>query len=112
MEPDIASTVTIERRFFETLVRRGELQPSDVPVSRSLPNDALIVSRADHEVLQRTARRYANLRQNLLRGGVVEDTINVWLVPRSPFCFGILRLGSLGQMLIDVNGFSGDKERS
>ncbi|KAI6378110.1 hypothetical protein MCOR25_002354 [Pyricularia grisea] len=77
MEPDIASTVTIERRFFETLVRRGQLQPSDVPVSRSLPNDALIVSRADHEALQRTARRYANLRQNLLRGGVGEDTINL-----------------------------------
>ncbi|TLS22649.1 uncharacterized protein PpBr36_06001 [Pyricularia pennisetigena] len=71
MQPDIDSTVTIERRFFETL------QPSDVPVSRSLPNDALIVSRADHEALQRMARRYSNLCQNLLRGGVVEDTINL-----------------------------------
>lgn len=77
MESDIVSTVTIERRFFETLVRRGQLQPSDVPLSRSLPNDALIVSRTELEALHLTARNFANLRQNLLRGGVVEDTINL-----------------------------------
>ncbi|KAL8371426.1 hypothetical protein RB595_001297 [Gaeumannomyces hyphopodioides] len=71
------ATVTVERRYFDTLVRRAQLHVSDVPVSHSLPNDAITVSRADHEALTRTARQYANLRQNLVRGGLEEATIQL-----------------------------------
>ncbi|KAL8338477.1 hypothetical protein RB601_006359 [Gaeumannomyces tritici] len=71
------ATVTVERRYFDTLVRRAQLHVSDVPVSHSLPNDAITVSRADHEALARTARQYANLRQNLVRGGLEEATIEL-----------------------------------
>ncbi|KLU89037.1 hypothetical protein MAPG_08015 [Magnaporthiopsis poae ATCC 64411] len=78
MGPDNdVATVTVERRYFDTLVRRAQLHVSDVPVSHSLPNDAITVSRADHEALTRTARQYANLRQNLIRGGLEEATIQL-----------------------------------
>ncbi|ELQ44401.1 hypothetical protein OOU_Y34scaffold00088g41 [Pyricularia oryzae Y34] len=47
MEPDIASTVTIERRFFETLVRRGELCLAQITRFCNERRDATLLSQDD-----------------------------------------------------------------
>ncbi|KAJ9131144.1 Negative regulator of differentiation 1 [Coniochaeta hoffmannii] len=65
------ATVTIDRHYFETLLRRAshtgaETAPSDRQLS---PSEIL--------VLQRTARKYENLRRNLIRGGVEDGTIDL-----------------------------------
>ncbi|EOO04426.1 putative rna recognition motif containing protein [Phaeoacremonium minimum UCRPA7] len=64
--------VTIDRAYFETLVRRADFNidnPAQTPTG-------IILNKTEHDDLKKIARQYANLKRNLLRGGVDESTVD------------------------------------
>lgn len=65
------TTVTIDRHYFETLLRRASHAGTDgtAPASQLSPSEIF--------ALQDTARKYENLRRNLLRGGVEDATVAI-----------------------------------
>ncbi|ROW15044.1 hypothetical protein VPNG_03374 [Cytospora leucostoma] len=65
-------TVTLDRNYFDTLVRRANFNTED-----ALLNPLLSISKAEYDGMKQIAAKYANLRQNLLRGGVGEETIDL-----------------------------------
>ncbi|KAK2761868.1 RNA recognition motif containing protein [Colletotrichum kahawae] len=69
----VSDTVSIDRSYLDTLIRRAQLNTDD-PTSC---HPTITISRAEHETLLNTAREFANLRRNLMRGGVTEDTLAV-----------------------------------
>ncbi|KAF4831040.1 Negative regulator of differentiation 1 [Colletotrichum siamense] len=69
----VSDTVSIDRSYLDTLIRRAELNTSDPTSCHS----TITISRAEHETLLNAAREFANLRRNLMRGGVTEDTLAV-----------------------------------
>ncbi|KAB5557955.1 hypothetical protein GE09DRAFT_1117267 [Coniochaeta sp. 2T2.1] len=69
MAPDGMATVTIDRHYFETLLRShggANGAPADSQVS---PSEIVL--------LRNAARKYENLRRNLIRGGVEDATIDL-----------------------------------
>ncbi|KAJ4391424.1 hypothetical protein N0V93_005041 [Gnomoniopsis smithogilvyi] len=64
-------TVTIDRAHFETILRRANLTADDID------SPTVSVSQSDYAGLKLIATKYTNLRQNLLRGGVGEETIDL-----------------------------------
>ncbi|CAN8097277.1 unnamed protein product [Discula destructiva] len=64
-------TVTIDRVHFETILRRANFNADDATCP------AVSVSQSEYADLKLIANKYANLRQNLLRGGVGEETIDL-----------------------------------
>ncbi|EQB50889.1 hypothetical protein CGLO_09628 [Colletotrichum gloeosporioides Cg-14] len=69
----VSETVSIDRSYLDTLIRRAELNTGD-PASC---HPIITISCAEHETLLNAAREFANLRRNLMRGGVTEDTLAV-----------------------------------
>ncbi|ROW12113.1 hypothetical protein VMCG_00378 [Cytospora schulzeri] len=65
-------TVTIDRSYFDTLVRRANFNTDD-----AITNPVLSIPKSEYDGLNHIAAKYANLRQNLLRGGVGEETIDL-----------------------------------
>ncbi|KAK3313792.1 hypothetical protein B0H66DRAFT_361333 [Apodospora peruviana] len=68
-----AATVTIERGYFDTLVRRAEFNKTSLQNNPSIPSVA--ISQAEYDSLKSISRQYENLRRNLLLGGVGEETV-------------------------------------
>ncbi|KAI1340482.1 hypothetical protein F5Y15DRAFT_378770 [Xylariaceae sp. FL0016] len=66
------SSVTIDRAYFDTLVRRAN-HNNDVFSSASDASVAL--SRDEYESLLLTARQFSNLKHNLIGAGVTEENI-------------------------------------
>ncbi|KAK3898773.1 hypothetical protein C8A05DRAFT_37637 [Staphylotrichum tortipilum] len=67
--------VTIDREYFDTLVRRAQLN-SESPKTNG-HHASVVISRDEYDRLMLSAKQYANLRQNLLRGGVGESTVDL-----------------------------------
>ncbi|KAH9906476.1 hypothetical protein F4778DRAFT_726235 [Xylariomycetidae sp. FL2044] len=71
-----SATVTIDREYFDTLLRRANLNGHDGLVDTAFPNAPYVpVPRDEYDDLVRFARQYTNLRRNLISGGVEEQTI-------------------------------------
>ncbi|KAK1659389.1 hypothetical protein BDP55DRAFT_733340 [Colletotrichum godetiae] len=68
------SMVSIDRVYLDTLIRRAQLNADNDPNSSYL---TITITRAEHDVLVKKAREFANLRRNLVRGGVTEATLAV-----------------------------------
>lgn len=52
-----------------------------IPVAPVGPQDLTLVSKTDYDKLLLISRQYANLRANLMSGGVAEETITVSISP-------------------------------
>ncbi|KAI3398464.1 hypothetical protein diail_9145 [Diaporthe ilicicola] len=64
--------VTIDRAYFDTLVRRANFNPEDI-----LTSSDVSISKTEYDDLKQIAAKYANLRRNLGRGGVDGSTIDL-----------------------------------
>ncbi|KAL2181977.1 uncharacterized protein P884DRAFT_12945 [Thermothelomyces heterothallicus CBS 202.75] len=69
------NTVTIGREYFNTLLRRAEYNSKPLEPTGNFAS--VVVSRAEYDNLVLIARQYGNLRRNLLRGGVGEETVDL-----------------------------------
>ncbi|KAK8108565.1 hypothetical protein PG984_014366 [Apiospora sp. TS-2023a] len=76
-----SGTVTIDHGYFETLLRRANVNYNDFAVSAngspSQAQDFTIVPNVEYETLISIAHKFSRLRQNLINGGVTEATIAV-----------------------------------
>ncbi|KAL0767486.1 hypothetical protein CaCOL14_009725 [Colletotrichum acutatum] len=74
------STVSIDRNYLDTPIRRAQLNTDNDPNSSYL---TVTITRAEHDILVKKAREFvidfsiANLRRNLMQGGVTEATLAV-----------------------------------
>ncbi|QSZ35064.1 hypothetical protein DSL72_007928 [Monilinia vaccinii-corymbosi] len=72
------SMVTIEKVYLETLLRRAQFHTSEnSDVTASCTSDMVTISKKKHNVLVQSTREYANLRRNLYKGGIAEETLNI-----------------------------------
>ncbi|KAI1640221.1 hypothetical protein F4809DRAFT_591962 [Biscogniauxia mediterranea] len=79
MATSTADAVVVDRAYFETLLRRADSNPQDKPanVYFAAPSQTVPVPKGEYDHLLLTARQYANLTQNLINGGVNEQTIQL-----------------------------------
>ncbi|KAI3337057.1 hypothetical protein HD806DRAFT_475528 [Xylariaceae sp. AK1471] len=77
MAPSISDPVTIDRAYFETILRRANYNNdslSAMPFAGT--NETIVpVPKADYENLLLLARQFANLKRSLLGAGVTEENI-------------------------------------
>ncbi|KAI0535200.1 hypothetical protein GGR58DRAFT_479979 [Xylaria digitata] len=74
MAPVIAGPVTIDRDYFDTLVRRANYNPSARPIA--CDDETIVpVPKKDYEELLLLSRQFANLKRSLLGAGVTEENI-------------------------------------
>ncbi|KAK3340092.1 hypothetical protein B0H65DRAFT_431653 [Neurospora tetraspora] len=66
------SHVTIDRAYYDVLVRRAQFNSEAFNRSHG---QGVTLSQAEYDNLNLIARQYENLKRNLIRGGVVEETI-------------------------------------
>ncbi|ETS76025.1 hypothetical protein PFICI_12969 [Pestalotiopsis fici W106-1] len=72
----ITDPVTIDRAYFDTLVRRANC--NDGPLSAAMADQNLtVVPKADYDNLLQLAHQYTTLCANLISGGIDEQTIVV-----------------------------------
>ncbi|KAK6210159.1 hypothetical protein QIS74_11743 [Colletotrichum tabaci] len=74
MASSVGTTVSIDRTYLDTLIRRAQFN-AETEAHSSHPT--LTIARAEYDTLVKTVREFANLRRNLLRGGVSEETLAV-----------------------------------
>ncbi|CAD6439943.1 d469b726-39d0-47d5-a44c-eb512512ba7d [Sclerotinia trifoliorum] len=72
------SMVTIDKIYLETLLRRAQFHTSEnSDGTPSDDSDKIIILKKEHDALIQSAREYENLRRNLYKGGIVEETLNI-----------------------------------
>ncbi|KAF4634294.1 hypothetical protein G7Y89_g3824 [Cudoniella acicularis] len=77
-------TVTLDKVYFETLLRRAQFHTSGVDFTTPVDVPTVTIPKADHDNLLSSARQYANLRRNLFRGGIAEETLAVLIKDDAP----------------------------
>ncbi|KAI1816817.1 hypothetical protein GGS20DRAFT_583163 [Poronia punctata] len=76
MAPILPSSVTIDRAYFETILRRANYNHDIGAFPFSTKEDTIIpVSKEEYENLLLVARQFANLKRSLLGAGVTEENI-------------------------------------
>ncbi|KAK3296263.1 uncharacterized protein B0H64DRAFT_397775 [Chaetomium fimeti] len=75
MSSSSSTAVTIDREYFDTLVRRAQFNADSPKADGHLAS--VVISRAEYDSLMFVARQYGNLRRNLLRGGVGAETVDL-----------------------------------
>ncbi|KAI9732676.1 MAG: hypothetical protein M1834_004013 [Cirrosporium novae-zelandiae] len=73
----MTSTVTIDKVYFETLLRRAEFHASPDQINNSPKLETVTVLRDEHDSLLRMAKEYSTLREALYRGGIASETLDV-----------------------------------
>ncbi|OHF00607.1 hypothetical protein CORC01_04146 [Colletotrichum orchidophilum] len=74
MASSIGSTVSMDRTYLDTLIRRAKFNAdNDIPSA----HPTVTIARVEYDILVKTAQEFANLRRNLMRGGVTEETLAV-----------------------------------
>ncbi|PGH16652.1 hypothetical protein AJ80_05154 [Polytolypa hystricis UAMH7299] len=71
----MATYVTIEKAYLETLLRRAEFHVSAPGLDASTNVETVTIPKSDHELLLRRSREYDNLKKALYQGGVSEDAL-------------------------------------
>ncbi|KAH6661352.1 hypothetical protein BKA67DRAFT_550948 [Truncatella angustata] len=71
--------VTIDRTYFETLVRRANFNNGDYEafVDALAEQNLMVVQNTEYEQLMFIAHQFATLRSNLIAGGIDENTISL-----------------------------------
>ncbi|KAI0428617.1 hypothetical protein F5Y09DRAFT_343529 [Xylaria sp. FL1042] len=77
MPTSIADPVTIDKAYFETLVRRAQQSNDGLGASQFTRDDETIITipKKDYEHLVLLSRQFANLKRSLLGAGVTEENI-------------------------------------
>ncbi|KAL1842829.1 hypothetical protein VTJ49DRAFT_3996 [Mycothermus thermophilus] len=70
-----SAQVTIDRDYFEKLLRRAQFNTDPAP--RNGYQASVVLSRAEYDRLILIAKQYGNLTRNLLRGGVTQETVEL-----------------------------------
>ncbi|KAH8683343.1 hypothetical protein BGZ60DRAFT_480633 [Tricladium varicosporioides] len=70
-------TVTLDKAYFETLLRRAQFHTSGVDFTTPVDVPTVTIPKPDHDNLLIATREYANLRRNLFAGGIAEETLAV-----------------------------------
>ncbi|KAI9828047.1 MAG: hypothetical protein M1832_003574 [Thelocarpon impressellum] len=73
----MAATVTIDKAYFETLMRRAEFHVSGNDYSTPVDLLTVTIPKPDHDALLRLAGEYDRLRDALFRGGINAETLEV-----------------------------------
>ncbi|KAI9846773.1 MAG: hypothetical protein M1837_003622 [Sclerophora amabilis] len=73
----MAATVTIDKAYFETLLRRAEFHTSEGIPTLPLPLETVTIPKADYDDLSRLAGEYNTLREALFRGGLNTETLEL-----------------------------------
>ncbi|KAI9850797.1 MAG: hypothetical protein M1838_005052 [Thelocarpon superellum] len=73
----MASTVTIDKAYFETLLRRAEFHVSDHDFSTPVHLPTVTIPKPDHDILLRRVHEYDKLRAALFRGGIQAQTLEI-----------------------------------
>ncbi|EGO57443.1 hypothetical protein NEUTE1DRAFT_129390 [Neurospora tetrasperma FGSC 2508] len=68
------SHITIDRAYYEVLVRRAQFNSEAFNRNHG---QGVTLPQAEYDNLNLIARQYENLKRNLMRGGVVEETIDL-----------------------------------
>ncbi|KAK1595227.1 uncharacterized protein LY79DRAFT_511301 [Colletotrichum navitas] len=70
----IGTTVSIDRTYLDTLIGRVQSHAGDdIPSA----HPTITIARVEYDTLVKAAREFSNLRRNLMRGGVAEETLAV-----------------------------------
>ncbi|KAK4146401.1 uncharacterized protein C8A04DRAFT_25911 [Dichotomopilus funicola] len=75
MSSSSSTAVTVDRDYFDTLVRRARFNTESRKTGAH--NSSVVIPRAEYDNLILISKQYANLRRNLFRGGVDADTVNI-----------------------------------
>ncbi|KAH8596845.1 hypothetical protein B0O99DRAFT_618775 [Bisporella sp. PMI_857] len=75
--------VTIEKSYFETLMRRAQFHTNGIDYSTPESSDTVTIPKLEHDSLLESARQLANLRRNLFRGGALEATLAILMQDES-----------------------------
>lgn len=70
-----SKTVTIDAAYLETLLRRAQFHSGGVEYPP--PLNTVTIPKHEHESLLESSRQYTNLRRNLFRGGIAEETLDI-----------------------------------
>ncbi|KAI9797277.1 MAG: hypothetical protein M1833_005573 [Piccolia ochrophora] len=73
----MASTVTIDKAYFETILRRAAFHVSGDQFTKPLHLPMVTILKTDHDALCLAAEQYQKLRSALLRGGLDRDSLEV-----------------------------------
>ncbi|KAI9049276.1 hypothetical protein LZ554_007123 [Drepanopeziza brunnea f. sp. 'monogermtubi'] len=73
----MAGTVTLDKTYFETLLRRAQFHTHGVDFTTPITVTTVAIPKADLDNLLKIAREYANLRRNLFRGGIEQETLAI-----------------------------------
>ncbi|MCJ1403240.1 hypothetical protein MMC11_006463 [Xylographa trunciseda] len=73
----MAATVTIDKAYFETLLRRAEFHISGEDLTTPLNLPTVTIPKCDHDNLLRMAQEYNTLRSALYRGGIPPETLEI-----------------------------------
>ncbi|KAM0309483.1 hypothetical protein ACHAO8_008987 [Botrytis cinerea] len=85
MDSDDTVMVTIEKSYLETLFRRAHFNGSeDGDFDASQDVDKITISKEEHGALIKSVREYENLRRNLFKGGIAEETLNILIKDSDP----------------------------
>ncbi|KAK3944258.1 hypothetical protein QBC46DRAFT_172450 [Diplogelasinospora grovesii] len=71
-----SSTVTIERAYFDILVRRAQAYTEQLNNNGQPPAGTLCIPQSKYDQLTLNAKKYENLCRNLFRGGLDHSTVN------------------------------------
>ncbi|KAE8451878.1 hypothetical protein EG329_002719 [Mollisiaceae sp. DMI_Dod_QoI] len=81
---DNMATVTLDKAYFETLLRKAQFHAGGLDFSTPLHVPTVTIPKTDHDTLLSSARQYANLRRNLYRGGIAEETLAILIKDDAP----------------------------
>ncbi|TVY35638.1 Negative regulator of differentiation [Lachnellula occidentalis] len=70
-------TVTLDKAYFETLLRRAQFHASGLDFTTPLNVPTVTIPKTNHDSLLAISRQYANLKRNLYRGGIAEETLAI-----------------------------------
>ncbi|KAL8821425.1 MAG: hypothetical protein Q9223_000528 [Gallowayella weberi] len=73
----MGTTVTIDKSYFETLLRRAEFHVSGQDFTTPLDLPTVSIPKVDHDNLLRMAQEYMSLRDALYRGGIAQETLEI-----------------------------------
>ncbi|KAI9700764.1 MAG: hypothetical protein M1836_002133 [Candelina mexicana] len=71
------ATVTIDKIYFETLLRRAEFHAPQDNLRSSADSSTVTIPKIDHHNLMRWAKEYYTLREALLGGGISTETLEL-----------------------------------
>ncbi|CAF9919173.1 MAG: hypothetical protein HETSPECPRED_003965 [Heterodermia speciosa] len=73
----MAATVTIDKEYFMTLLRRAEFHVSGQDLTTPVNLPIVSIPKVDHDNLLQIAQEYSALKEALYRGGIAPETLKI-----------------------------------